>query len=95
MSVKVGGLDQAIRIEAFGDLHDLGGLGGRLLTEKEATALSPTREDERWSGKHDELAADAVALHVGVRLDDLVHVVHVAYRDRGSSGRDTVEELLE
>ena len=38
-AVKVGGLDQAIRIEAFGDLHDLGGLGGRLLTTKEANAL--------------------------------------------------------
>jgi 8-hydroxy-5-deazaflavin:NADPH oxidoreductase len=38
-AVKVGGLDQAIRIEAFGVLHDLGGLGGRLLTTKEANAL--------------------------------------------------------
>jgi len=37
--VKAGGLDQAIRIEAFGDLHDLGGLNGKLLTTKEADAL--------------------------------------------------------
>jgi 8-hydroxy-5-deazaflavin:NADPH oxidoreductase len=38
-AVKVGGVDQAIRIEAFGDLHDLGGLGGKLLTTAEADAL--------------------------------------------------------
>jgi len=37
-AVKVGGLDQAIRIEAFGDLHDLGGLGGRLLTTERLSA---------------------------------------------------------
>jgi 8-hydroxy-5-deazaflavin:NADPH oxidoreductase len=37
--VKAGGLDQAIRIEAFGDLHDFGGLNGRLLTAAEARAL--------------------------------------------------------
>jgi predicted dinucleotide-binding enzyme len=33
--VRVGGLDQAIRIEAFGDLHELGGLG-RTVTRAEA-----------------------------------------------------------
>ncbi len=33
--VRVGGLDQAIRIEAFGDLHELGGLG-RAVTKSEA-----------------------------------------------------------
>lgn len=37
--VKAGGLDQAIRIEVFGDLHDLGGLNGKLLTTAEAHAL--------------------------------------------------------
>ena len=37
--VNVGGLDQAIRIEAFGDLHDLGGLNGKLLTTQEANVL--------------------------------------------------------
>jgi 8-hydroxy-5-deazaflavin:NADPH oxidoreductase len=33
--VRVGGLDQSIRIEAFGDLHELGGLG-RAVTKPEA-----------------------------------------------------------
>jgi predicted dinucleotide-binding enzyme len=37
--VKAGGMDQAIRIEMFGDLHEFGGLNGRLLTAKEANAL--------------------------------------------------------
>jgi 8-hydroxy-5-deazaflavin:NADPH oxidoreductase len=37
--VKAGGLDQAIRIEMFGDLHDFGGLNGKLLTVAEAGAL--------------------------------------------------------
>jgi 8-hydroxy-5-deazaflavin:NADPH oxidoreductase len=37
--VKAGGLDQAIRIEMFGDLHDYGRLNGRLLTVAEARAL--------------------------------------------------------
>lgn len=37
--VKVGGVDQAIRIEMFGDLHDFGGLNGRLVTVEEARAL--------------------------------------------------------
>jgi predicted dinucleotide-binding enzyme len=37
--VKAGGLDQAIQIEMFGDLHDFGGLNGRLLTVGEARAL--------------------------------------------------------
>ena len=36
--VRVGGVSQAIRIEAFGDLHQLGKLG-RLVTAKEAAAL--------------------------------------------------------
>jgi 8-hydroxy-5-deazaflavin:NADPH oxidoreductase len=35
--VRVGGLDQSIRIEAFGDLHELGGLG-RVVTRSEALA---------------------------------------------------------
>ena len=33
--VRVGGLDQSIRIEAFGDLHELGALG-RVVTNSEA-----------------------------------------------------------
>jgi hypothetical protein len=37
--VKAGGLDQAIRIEMFGDLHDFGGLNGRLLTVGQARTL--------------------------------------------------------
>jgi 8-hydroxy-5-deazaflavin:NADPH oxidoreductase len=37
--VQAGGLDQAIRIEMFGDLHDFGGLNGKLLTVAEARAL--------------------------------------------------------
>jgi 8-hydroxy-5-deazaflavin:NADPH oxidoreductase len=37
--VKAGGLDQAIRIEMFGDLHDFGGLNGKLLTTTQARAL--------------------------------------------------------
>ena len=35
--VRVGGLDQSIRIEAFGDLHELGGLG-RAVSKSEALA---------------------------------------------------------
>jgi 8-hydroxy-5-deazaflavin:NADPH oxidoreductase len=37
--VKAGGLDQAIRIEMFGDLHDFGGLNGKLVNVGEARAL--------------------------------------------------------
>ena len=37
--VKAGGVDQAIRIEMFGDLHEFGGLNGRLVTATEAQAL--------------------------------------------------------
>ena len=37
--VKVGGADQSIRIEVGGDLHQLGGLKGKLLTVAEAEAL--------------------------------------------------------
>ena len=33
--VRVGGLDQSIRIEMFGDLHEFGGLG-RVVTKEEA-----------------------------------------------------------
>jgi 8-hydroxy-5-deazaflavin:NADPH oxidoreductase len=36
--VKAGGLDLAIRIEVFGDLHDMGGLNGKFLTVEEARA---------------------------------------------------------
>jgi 8-hydroxy-5-deazaflavin:NADPH oxidoreductase len=36
--VRVRGVDQSIRIEAFGDLHEVGKLG-RLVTAKEAAAL--------------------------------------------------------
>ena len=36
--VRVGGADQSIRIEVFGDLHEIGKLG-RLVTAKEAAAL--------------------------------------------------------
>ncbi len=35
--VRVGGLDQSIRIEMFGDLHEFGGLG-RVVTKPEALA---------------------------------------------------------
>lgn len=38
--VAAGGLDQAIRIEMFGDLHEFGGLDGKLVSASEAaTAL--------------------------------------------------------
>jgi 8-hydroxy-5-deazaflavin:NADPH oxidoreductase len=36
--VRIGGIDQSIRIEVFGDLHELGKLG-KLVTVKEASAL--------------------------------------------------------
>jgi 8-hydroxy-5-deazaflavin:NADPH oxidoreductase len=36
--VRVGGIDQSIRIEVFGDLHELGKLG-KLVTAREAGAL--------------------------------------------------------
>jgi hypothetical protein len=35
--VRVGGLDQSIRIEMFGDLHEYGALG-RVVTKSEALA---------------------------------------------------------
>ena len=37
--VKAGGVREAIRIEMFGDLHQFGGLNGRLVTAEEAQAL--------------------------------------------------------
>jgi 8-hydroxy-5-deazaflavin:NADPH oxidoreductase len=36
--VRIGGIDQSIRIEVFGDLHELGKLG-KVVTGKEASAL--------------------------------------------------------
>jgi 8-hydroxy-5-deazaflavin:NADPH oxidoreductase len=36
--VKLGGVDQALRIEMLGDLHQFGGLGGELLDADEARA---------------------------------------------------------
>jgi 8-hydroxy-5-deazaflavin:NADPH oxidoreductase len=36
--VRIGGIDQSIRIEVFGDLHEFGKLG-KLVTAKEAAAL--------------------------------------------------------
>jgi 8-hydroxy-5-deazaflavin:NADPH oxidoreductase len=36
--VKAGGVNAAIRIEMYGDLHDYGGLNGRLLDVTEARA---------------------------------------------------------
>ena len=39
--VKVGGVDQALRIEVFGELHDLGGQEGKLLeAERPHAALA-------------------------------------------------------
>jgi hypothetical protein len=38
--VRVGGLDQSVRIEMFGDLHEYGALG-RVVTKSEALALLP------------------------------------------------------
>ena len=37
-AVRIGGIDQSIRIEVFGDLHEFGKLG-KLVTAKEAAAL--------------------------------------------------------
>jgi predicted dinucleotide-binding enzyme len=37
--VKAGGVDASLRIEVFGDLHDMGGLNGRLVDIDEAKAL--------------------------------------------------------
>ncbi|WP_370104946.1 NADPH-dependent F420 reductase [Streptacidiphilus sp. BW17] len=36
--VRAGGVDDTARIEVFGDLHQFGGLNGRLLSESEARA---------------------------------------------------------
>ena len=36
--VKLGGVDQALRIEVFGDLHQFGGLEGKLLDAQQARA---------------------------------------------------------
>lgn len=45
--VKAGGVDDAIRIEMFGDLHQYGGLNGQLLTGDQArAALSALRIDK-------------------------------------------------
>ena len=38
--VKVGGIDQSIRLEVGGDLNEFGGLNGKLLTVAEAEALT-------------------------------------------------------
>jgi hypothetical protein len=35
--VNVGGLDQSVRIEVYGELHEIGGLG-KTVTEQEARA---------------------------------------------------------
>jgi 8-hydroxy-5-deazaflavin:NADPH oxidoreductase len=43
--VKAGGVDATIRIEMFGDLHDFGGLNGKLLDIKEARAAVAAREE--------------------------------------------------
>ena len=37
-AVRIGGIDQSIRLEVFGDLHEIGNLG-RLVTATEASAL--------------------------------------------------------
>jgi predicted dinucleotide-binding enzyme len=37
--LQVGGVDQALRIEVFGDLHQIGGLDGKLLDADEARAI--------------------------------------------------------
>lgn len=36
--VKAGGVDAAIRIEMYGDLHQYGGLNGKLVDQAEARA---------------------------------------------------------
>ena len=41
-AVKVGGVAAALRIEVFGDLHENGGLDGRLLDRAEAEAAVAT-----------------------------------------------------
>ena len=41
--VKAGGVDAAIRIEMFGDLHQNGGLNGRLVDAREARAAVASR----------------------------------------------------
>jgi len=46
-SVRVGGLGEAIRIEVFGDLHDMGGLRGRLLSLAQAQALLRADSDAK------------------------------------------------
>jgi predicted dinucleotide-binding enzyme len=37
--VKAGGVDASLRIEVLGDLHDMGGLDGRMIDREEATKL--------------------------------------------------------
>jgi predicted dinucleotide-binding enzyme len=44
--VNVGGVDQSVRIEAFGDLHEYGKLG-RLVTRKEAAVIIERARDLR------------------------------------------------
>lgn len=53
--VKAGGVDEAIRSEMFGDLHDSGGLNGRLVTAKEAQALmAGTRRVDRCPRRREQ-----------------------------------------
>ncbi len=42
--VKLGGIDQTLRIEVFGDLHEFGGLEGRLLDADQARAAIAAAE---------------------------------------------------
>ena len=57
--VKVGGVDQSIRIEFGGDLAQFGGLKGKLLTVAEAEALIGVRQnsfDELKPGRNSRTA---------------------------------------
>lgn len=42
-AVRAGGVDDTARIEVFGDLHQFGGLSGRLLSKSEAEAAAANR----------------------------------------------------
>jgi len=42
-AVRAGGVDDTARIEVFGDIHQFGGLNGRLLSKSEAEAAAANR----------------------------------------------------
>jgi hypothetical protein len=77
---KVGGVNQSLRIEMFGDLHDFGGLKGRLVDLEEARRLVA------WHGRFASwsIVSGKVQVHEGVPGE-------VDARGAGATSRVAVE----